>query len=80
MIKFINLLMTQSSSWLSKHGCRYFVCDVFMIYYGNIAKKVYFGNGGTNQRFHNIATSPIILDFCYVFLRGGGLSKVHAIK
>ena len=34
-----------------------------MIYYGNIAKNVYFGNGGIYQRFHNIATSPIILDF-----------------
>ena len=42
-----------------------------MIYYGNIARNVYFGNGGTNQRFHNIPTSPIILDFC-VFLREGG--------
>ena len=55
--------MTQSSSWPSKHGCRYLVCDVIRIYYGNIAENVYFGNGGTNQRFDNTATSPIIQDF-----------------
>ena len=47
-----------------------------MIYYGNIAKNVYFGN---DQRFHNIPTSPIILDFWYVlwyvYLRGEGYQK-----
>ena len=40
-----------------------FVMFNIMIYYGNIAKNVYFGNGGTDQRFHCIPTYPIILDF-----------------
>ena len=46
--------MTQFSSWNLKAGFRYLVCDNIMIDYLDIAENVYFGNGGTNQRFCDI--------------------------
>ena len=38
--------------------------------YGDIAENVNFDNGGTYSRFYNILTTPIFLDFLYVFLLG----------